>query len=91
MNKDDEKDILRIKATMKVCELDLIDEQIKIYESNIEAMRDDELYEDFYKGKEYSIAPNQTQRFRQIAFSELMANAWKSIKEKVIAFEEMKK
>lgn len=87
MNQDDEKDVVSIKGTTTVNEIELIDEQIKIYESNIKSLRDDKLWESFYKGKEYSLASSPLQRFQQIAASETILQAWKSIKEKVLSYE----
>ena len=87
MNKDDEKDVVRIKHTITIDEIELIDEQIKIYESNVKSLRDDKHWERFYKGVEYSFAATSLQRFEQIAASETILQAWKSIKEKVLSYE----
>ena len=90
MNKDDEKDIIRIKGTITINEIELIDEQIKIYEHNVETLRNDKLWEKFYKGVEYSFASSQLQRIQQISASELMLDAWKSIKRKVLSYRRKK-
>ena len=83
MNKDDELDIAREKAHFKVSELDLIDEQIEIYESDLKIMKNDNLWEHFYKGREYCHVSNQKGRLKQIAYDEMMIKAWQSIRKKV--------
>ena len=90
MNETDEKDVVRIKYTIKINEIELIDEQIETYEKTIEALRDDVLWEKFHKGYEYDFAATPLQRFQQIAACETILKAWKSIKTKIEYLDGMK-
>lgn len=79
MNKDDEKDIVRIKGKIKVGELELIDETIGIQEKAFRMLRDDTTWK-LYCGE----FATQMERFSQMALCQTKIEVWQSIRKKVV-------